>query len=463
MELPSPPPNIQKHFPPTTLSVHQFLTINLPPCATITTQLMRTQKYYSNLLPTSDNVTVDEIISLLSPPDDILANLRHSVLQTRTQSDVIKSIQCPHSMTAGGQRYPLWLVSFWVQLSSVRQIQKNWKTAVQNLETQMARNQDDLLLLKAFNSLAYVPWTGYLEGFQVHSTIKLDQLSVYFTRDWLTDDHILVMLDTLKEDLVTTGGDNYFIENTAFMTLLSGAYHNKDKYQTEHLYGWMRKRGEDLAGGQKRYLATVANRDNVHWVALVVDFVTQELLYGDSFGHPISESMLAVINWWTHYHTNSCFTVSTLPISRQQDGFSCGMLAWDALRHHLGHGAHVLMDPRQPFHDRMEMFLRLTLPHHKDSNVKDLGEDLDAKTKEVTDIDNMATNDLDNMSNEDSGSKSVLTHQDMSPPHSVKVKSLKRSSSNEIGTSSTSTTKRSCTKSLSSIRTALQDDEKNQQ
>jgi hypothetical protein len=360
MKLPRIPPNIQKNFPPTTFSVHQFIAINLPPCATVTTRLLRAQKYYSNLLPTSDNV--DEITSLLSPPDDILANLQQCV---QTQSDdVIKSIQCPHSMTAGGQRYPVWLVSFWVQLSSIRKTQENWKTAVQNLKNQMARNQDDLLLQKASNSLAYVPWTGYLQGF--HSTITLPQLSVYLTRDWLTDDHLLVMLDTLKEDLKTTGGDIYFIENTAFMTLLSGAYHNKDEYQTEHLYGWMRKRGEDLASGQKRYLATVANQDNVHWVALVVDFVTQEILYGDSFGHPISANMLAVINWWTHYHTNSWFTVRTLPISRQKDSFSCGMLAWDALRHHLGHGAHSLMDPRQPFHDRTEMFLQLTLPYHKD-------------------------------------------------------------------------------------------------
>jgi hypothetical protein len=212
MELPRLPPNIQKYFPPTNLSVHQFLAITLPPCATVTTQLSRTQKYYSNLLPMSDNV--DEITSLLSPPDDILVNL-HQLVQT--QSDVVvKSIQCPHSMTAGRQRYPLWLVSFWVQLSSVRKTQENWKTAVQNLERQMARNQDDLLLQETFNSLAYVPWTGYLQGF--HSTIQLHQLSVYFTRDWLTDDHQLVMLDTLKEDLVMTGQDNYFIENTAFMT-----------------------------------------------------------------------------------------------------------------------------------------------------------------------------------------------------------------------------------------------------
>jgi hypothetical protein len=357
MRPPKFPPNIQKHFPPSALPVHEFLAINLPPCVTVTTRLLRTQKYHSDLPPTSENV--DDIMSLLSPPDNILITLQQSV-----RSGVVKSIQCPHSVTAGRQRYPLWVVSFWAQLSFVRKTQENWKRAIQNLEMQMAGNQDSSLLRKAFNSLAYVLWMGNLQGF--HNMIEIHQLSAYFTRDWLTDDHILIMLDTLKEDLSTTGKDNCFIENTAFMTLLSGAYSNKDEYRTKRIYGWMRKRGEDLADGHKRYLATVANQDNVHWVALVVDFATQELLYGDSFGHPISADMLAVISWWTHYHTNSQFVVRALPISRQQDNFSCGMLAWDALRHYLGHGAHALMDPQQPFHDRAEMFLQLTLPYHKD-------------------------------------------------------------------------------------------------
>jgi hypothetical protein len=111
----------------------------------------------------------------------------------------------------------------------------------------------------------------------------------------------------------------------------------------------MRKQGEDLVSHQKQCLAMVANQDSIHWVALIVDFETQELLYGDSFRHPISVEMHAVIDWWTHYHTNSRFVVRTLPISQQHDNFSCRMLAWDALRHHLGHDAPALMDPQQPF------------------------------------------------------------------------------------------------------------------
>ena len=352
------PPDIQKHFPPLTLSVREFLEVNLPPVAVVTTRAMRTQKYHSDLPPTSESV--DEIMSLLSPPDDILATLQQSI-----RSGTVKSIQCPHFQleTASEQRYPLWIVSFWVQLAFVRKRQENWRKAIEKLKIQMERNQNSSPLRKAFNSLAYVPWTGQLQG--VRDTIEVHELSLYFTRDWLTDDHELVMLSMLKKT-ISTEGNNCFVENTAFMTLLAAAYDKKDEYGTEHAYGWIRKRGEDLASCQKRYLATVANQDNTHWVALIVDFESQELLYGDSFGHPISADMHAVIDWWTHYHTNSRFTVRTLPISRQQDSFSCGMLAWDALRHRLASGAPNLMDPQQPFHERADMFLQLTMAYHKD-------------------------------------------------------------------------------------------------
>jgi hypothetical protein len=356
MKPPRFPPDIQKHFPPITLSVCEFLEINLPPVAVVTTRAMRTQKYHSDLPPTSENA--DEITSLLSPPDDILATLQQSI-----RSGTVKSIQCPHSQTASKQRFPLWIVSFWVQLASVRKRQENWRKAIENLKTQMEWNQNSSPLRKAFNSLAYVPWTGQLQG--VHDTIEIHQLSSYFTRDWLTDDHELVMLSMLKDTLATEG-DNCYVENTAFMTLLAAAHDKKDEYGTERAYGWIRKRGEDLTSCQKRYLATVANQDNSHWVALILDFESQELLYGDSFGHPISADMHTIIDWWTHYHTNSRFTIHTLPISRQQDSFSCGMLVWDALRHRLMPGAPTLMDPQQPFREQADMFLQLTMAYHKD-------------------------------------------------------------------------------------------------
>jgi hypothetical protein len=84
VKLPRFPPNIQKHFQPTTFSVRQFLAINLPPCAPVTTRLLRTQKYHSNLPPTSEDV--DEITSLLSDVEDSLATSRSLITYLQAQN-----------------------------------------------------------------------------------------------------------------------------------------------------------------------------------------------------------------------------------------------------------------------------------------------------------------------------------------------------------------------------------------
>ena len=119
MELPRFPPEIQRYLPQNNLSVCEFITVDLPKSAP-RTRFMRTQKYISEQPPTVENV--NEIASLPPPPDDILSTLQQSTL-----SDPIKSIQCPHSATAGSQRYHLWLISFWIHLSSMQKLQAKWK------------------------------------------------------------------------------------------------------------------------------------------------------------------------------------------------------------------------------------------------------------------------------------------------------------------------------------------------
>jgi hypothetical protein len=188
-------------------------------------------------MATVNNPNVNEIALFLSPSDDVLTTLQQSI-----RSGIVKSILCPHYPTASSQRYPLWLASFWIQLSSMRKIHMKWKTAVRNLEVQMNQNQESIPLRRAFNALSHIPWTGQLQGF--YDTIKLEKLSVYFTQEWLSDDHELVMLSSLKDNLLAAGKEDSFIENTAFMLLLGNAYRDQQVYTTERCYKWLRhKRG----------------------------------------------------------------------------------------------------------------------------------------------------------------------------------------------------------------------------
>jgi len=356
------PPEIQQHLPSNTLSVREFIVLDLPAFAPATTpQPLR--DYTSALPPTVDNV--NEIVSRLSPPDDTLLALQQSI-----RSGQVKSIHCLHYPTANSQRYPLWLVSFWTQLSSARRIQKQWRKAVRNLESQIDQDEGSVPLRQAFNALLYVPWTGQLQG--IRDAIDLHQLSVYFTEEWLTNDHELVMLSALKDNLLAAGITDSFIENTAFMLLLGNASRDREAYTTERCYEWLRQRGEDLGIGERRHLSTIANQGGVHWVTIILDFDQQLLLYGDSYGKPISDEHRGIIDWWTKHHANVRFTLWALPTANQSDTFSCGIFTWDGIRVHYGLKA-TLMNPDRPFECRAEVFLRLTEYYHKDKVSNDVG------------------------------------------------------------------------------------------
>ncbi|KAG5649971.1 hypothetical protein H0H81_001272 [Sphagnurus paluster] len=293
------PPDIQQHLLLKTLSVCDFVMLDLPPSTpAVMTRLAQMPKYASKLEPTVHNV--NEIVSILSPSDNILETLQQSI-----HFGLVKSILSPHSPISGGRRYPLWLVSFWAELSSIRKIQQKWRTAIASLETQIDRNKESGPLRQAFFTLSQIQWTGRLQGFR--KGIDLHQLSVYFTREWLTNDHELVMLDALKDDLVIAGKpDESFIENTAFILLLGNAFKDKQGYMDGSCYEWLHQQGDDLAirDTGKRLLSTIANQDGVHWVAIILDFGRQRLYHGNPYGNCISEEHHAIIDWWTEHHAN---------------------------------------------------------------------------------------------------------------------------------------------------------------
>lgn len=128
-------------------------------------------------------------------------------------------------------------------------------------------------------------------------------------------------------------------------------------------------------------------------------------------------------------------------------------------------GVPTLMDPRQPFHEWADMFLQLTMAYHKDKV---------SQTSTYRIILPMHFQNLESSisfpNNNAEGGSDEARHQfrkegknEMDTTCNIEVKSLKRSSSNELSTSSASPIKCPCTKSLSSICAALQDNKKNKQ
>jgi hypothetical protein len=87
-------------------------------------------------------------------------------------------------------------------------------------------------------------------------------------------------------------------------------------------------------------------------------------LYGDSLGGTITEEIETVLNWWIHHHIGQQFMTNQLPITRQRDSYSCGMMAWNALATKVLPKNYTLLKSDGVADERLKMFLRVSERHN---------------------------------------------------------------------------------------------------
>ena len=345
------PPDIQQHLPDRRMPVLAFLAIRLPKVIN-TNHFIQPEKYISSSPPNLDDIK--EMLGFPIPSPDVVNALQH-LIQKPEQN--VGSILCPHVTTAGGKRFPSTVVLCWARLLEICNVQSKWENAVRNLQMWMTWEPESALAQRAFQVLTNLPWSNYLNG--IEEKIETHILSAFLTTEWLSNDHEQLMLELLKMDLQNNGQHDVLVDHTAFALLLTAAYEDRGNYTSNQHYAWLRKRGEDLATGQKSSLVTIVNQNSNHWIGTIIDFKARRTLYGDSMKVPISTNLQQVPDWWTGYHTHFSFTYHNLPISRQLDSVSCGVLAWDSLRCYLLKTKPPLIDATQMHDARFEIFLHL--------------------------------------------------------------------------------------------------------
>jgi Ulp1 family protease len=137
-----------------------------------------------------------------------------------------------------------------------------------------------------------------------------------------------------------------------------------NQYATAENYNWIRKKGQELGTGILDKLATIVNIGGNHWVAVVIDFQSSQILYGDSLGGTITVEIETVLIWWIHHHTGQQFTTNRLPITRQRDGYSCGIMAWNAVAMNVLPKNYVLIKSESVADERLKVFLHMSERHN---------------------------------------------------------------------------------------------------
>jgi hypothetical protein len=230
--------------------------------------------------------------------------------------------------------------------------------------------------------LSKLPWSGSVHGFKGEANII--DLQKYMTTAWLASLHEDQMLELLDKDIRNNARRmDVIITYSDFLHGLKRAFSRRKQTPKGSFY----KNGSALASGISNCLATIANHEGNHWTAVVVDFPSHIIWHGDSLAWDMEPELKSALEWWISEHTSIVFTHANLPITHQEDFFSCGLLPWNALSHHFLPEQHPLIDPADVAAERLKVFLCVCkrhldevslflngsrMPHSHDSSVRGL-------------------------------------------------------------------------------------------
>ncbi|KAF9236437.1 hypothetical protein BU15DRAFT_50062, partial [Melanogaster broomeanus] len=224
------------------------------------------------------------------------------------------------------------------------------------------------LIQQVYNTLALLPWSGDICGFEANDPIL--KLHTYTTNNWLSDTHENQMLDLLRRKLCQQpNGLQVLVENTFFINYLQKGYECQEagEYESSKYFARLRETGFSLGSGVQTNVGFVANIHDTHWVGVILDFACNIIYYGDSLGCKMDAKLAATLQWWTRHHSGQKFTHQDLAITRQDDTFSCGVLAFNAIAHHLLPSHYPLVPATLVANERLKTMLEVTERHFNQS------------------------------------------------------------------------------------------------
>ena len=323
------------------LSVPDFLRHKLPkPLRTI---------FRSEISPwsTSPADAIDPAIleNHIMPPATVLDQLLSRVARLEpTVQSIWRTAILPENTLP--EHLPLWILWFWKKTYEVLQWRCRWKACKDWVGSRPRANanlQDQLE-----KTLVNIRWRGSLEGRRRDRTIK--DIFDFLSNNELNSGQIDDLLELVERDLPTQSDSTTtpLIASTDLAQILLFAHQERDnpdfrktQLQTTVEENLVEKRKSSVVS-----VAWISLSGNGHWVSYTVNPTSSLISYGDSLGRLIPTSLLAAFRWWLlslrqmmGLSAGDAITTLSLPITPQEDGFSCGILSTNSIGHHLTHGA----------------------------------------------------------------------------------------------------------------------------
>lgn len=191
--------------------------------------------------------------------------------------------------------------------------------------------------------LGIVPWKDYVKG--LGSGLSITETAVFLSEKWLSDAHIDTMLraamhqyrDTLSHitpqtEIVLTD----FVAHILGSPLLDTSpipcdYTQNAPKSVQRLGSVISESPSDIQ------IATVFFSPPGHWACLIVDCKAQTIGWGDSAGRAAPAGLEKRLKAWLRLFSPQIefSALQTLHCAHQADGYSCGIISVNTLKHHI--------------------------------------------------------------------------------------------------------------------------------
>ncbi|KDQ09974.1 hypothetical protein BOTBODRAFT_178532 [Botryobasidium botryosum FD-172 SS1] len=226
-------------------------------------------------------------------------------------------------------RLPTSALRVWRVIMETQEVRAVWLGALVHLGPDMCT-----VSMRVRKLLGVLPWGGRALGSPAEPAITA--LTRFIDpKAWLSDEEMSQQAHLLRQShvsaLATRGG--CIMEPFFWNSVLNAYRFRKGRPYCAENYMFLTRIGSGIGSGETKFLAGAMFVRRNHWVAYVINIESEKILIGDSFGGEISDEEKGAWIWWLGNHSDLQFSLGRLPITRQLNSLSCGVLAHNAIQH----------------------------------------------------------------------------------------------------------------------------------
>jgi hypothetical protein len=304
------------HLPYTQVRLHPEAPENTPVCPLASV--------FSTAAPVPLDEALRELRNAPIPPIHFLTALKtrlHDQWDAGTRSLV---------GLVGSEPMPLWTLAFFQEARSANILRSSWLTAhtwfeqsVKNASAAILEEFADTII-KVRKMFTHLGWNVDL-GRNLHSSHLLELFGTGMISQRIVDAVATMLNDSVPEEhaVICTTDLQYGLELDE---------QEWDNYETSIPLTYIREIGERIKNGAVTKLTWPINLEAVHWGTIGVDTKERLIAYGDSLRWPRPARLVSQIRRWMSILEVDAlpFDLEDLPTARQDDGYSCGVVSWNA-------------------------------------------------------------------------------------------------------------------------------------